>query len=226
VSASENKEGAALSVEAIKQITGKDSVTVRFLHQEFFEFQPAMKIWLATNHRPKITDSNRAIWDRLHLIPFTVSISEEEEDRTVAERLKAEHAGILNWMIKGCQEWMRDGLNPPAVVMDAVKEYRATEDVVRMFLDERYVEDPQATVAAGVMYQDYEDWSRRNGLGALSLVRFGRRLTEDIGLEKSQHNRTRVYQYHGYKKRPEIELEDATSGIQTSMSNVRRFPNY
>jgi hypothetical protein len=54
VAAVEVEGGRRLAEVLVKTLTGGDTITARFLHREFFEFQPAFKLWLAANHRPVI----------------------------------------------------------------------------------------------------------------------------------------------------------------------------
>jgi putative DNA primase/helicase len=112
VSASEVQGGRRLSEDVIKQITGGDTVTARYLYHEFFEYRPQCKLFLAVNHRPVIRGTEHAIWRRVHLIPFTVTIPNEEQDKTLGEKLRAELPGILNWATQGCRDWQKPVWNP------------------------------------------------------------------------------------------------------------------
>ena len=88
VSAVETESGRRLAEGLVKQMTGGDRMTARFLHHEFFEFQPTFKLWLAVNHKPRITGSDHAIWRRIRLIPFTLTVPESERDPDLTEKLK------------------------------------------------------------------------------------------------------------------------------------------
>ena len=122
VTASETAVTVRLNEARIKALTGRDPITARLLHQEFFTFQPVAKFWLATNHRPEVRDDSEGFWRRIHLIPFTASFI-GREDRTLKDRLREELPGILARAVQGCLAWQRDGLNPPAIVSDATNDY-------------------------------------------------------------------------------------------------------
>jgi putative DNA primase/helicase len=107
VTSSEVGEGKRLNESLVKTLTGDETVTARFLHAEFFEFKPTFKLWLAANHRPVIRGTDNAIWDRVRLIPFTVSIPLEERDPGLRAALLAELPGILAWAVAGCLLWQR-----------------------------------------------------------------------------------------------------------------------
>ena len=123
VLSSEVEDGQRLSENTVKQLTGGDTIVARGLHQSPIEFTPQFKIWLAANHRPLIRGTDHAIWRRIILIPFDVTIPPEQRDKKLAEKLCKELPGILNWAIKGCLEWQEHGLVPPsAVLMPSLKE--------------------------------------------------------------------------------------------------------
>jgi len=92
----ETGESSRLNEGLVKQATGGDRLTARFLHAEFFEFVPQFKIVLSCNHKPRITGGDHGIWRRVHLVPFEVTIPEAERDRNLPEKLEAELPGVLN----------------------------------------------------------------------------------------------------------------------------------
>ena len=199
VSASETKEGDELALALIKQITGGDPITARFLHQEFFEFQPVMKIWLATNHRPRITETNRAIWDRVHLIPFLVTISDEDADDSIKDKLAQEASGILNWMLEGYIKWREIGLRPPPIVQDAIRAYRSIEDPMQGFINECCEYAPGGKSQVRPLHQSYKNWCWDNNKEPISEKAFSMRLKEDFGLEKKKSPKQRTYEFHGIR---------------------------
>ena len=223
VAAPETKEGARLSVDLIKQITGGEAVACRFLFQEYFEYQPAMKIWITTNHRPRITDTNKAIWDRVRLIPFNVTIPDDEVDDTMAQKLTAEYPGILNWMIEGCLKWQEEGLEPPMVVADAIREYRESEDPVRMFLNERCDLVTFGEIKAAEFFNGYKAWCDNNGVKHLSNKYFSQRVLEieDSGIVRKE-NRFGSFEYHGVQWR-DGDPDDQDYGLYGS--DGRRYYN-
>ena len=75
------------------------------------------------NHKPIIRGTDRGIWRRVALIPFTQNF-EQRDDKTLEEKLKAELPGILNWALDGLRDWQQHGLGPCAAVDTATEEYR------------------------------------------------------------------------------------------------------
>ena len=136
VTTTEVDQGRRLSEPLIKKITGNDQMTVRFLYGEYFNFTPTFKIFMATNHKPIIKGTDHGIWRRIKLIPFTVRIQEEQQDKHLEQKLKEEASGILNWLLEGTERWRKEGLKAPAIVLSATDEYRGEMDVIGKFLEE------------------------------------------------------------------------------------------
>ena len=178
VSAVETGEGNRLAESLVKQMTGGDRIAARFLYQEVFEFTPAFKLFLATNHKPVIRGTDAAIWRRIHLIPFDVTIPEAERDPNLKAKLAAEASGILNWALEGCRTWQREGLQPPTEVRAATAEYRGEMDVLAAFLEDQCVEQAGAKVQSSKLYAAYKTWCDENGEYAVSNKAFSLRLRE------------------------------------------------
>lgn len=178
VGAVETAEGQRLAEGLVKQLTGGDTITARYLHQEYFEFKPQAKFWLGTNHRPAVRGTDLAIWRRIRLIPFGVTIPENERDGTLPVKLRAELPGILRWAIDGCALWRHDGLRAPEVVCAATEVYRTEMDVLGAFLDECCTVGSTLNAESGALYDAYTAWCARTGERAASKRAIGLRLQE------------------------------------------------
>jgi putative DNA primase/helicase len=174
----ESEDGRRLAEALIKQVTGGDTITARFLHREFFEFRPQFKLWLATNHRPVVRGTDHAIWRRIRLIPFDVTIPAGERDPQLVDRLVEEGAGVLRWAVEGCLSWQRQGLAAPPAVAIATEAYREAMDVLGDFLAERCVVSPGLTAATGELYAAFRAWAQANGHPELSSKAFSLQLQE------------------------------------------------
>jgi putative DNA primase/helicase len=148
VTASESEKGKKLAVAKIKKLIGSDTVSARFLYRELFEFRPEMKLWIGTNHKPAIEETADGIWDRVHLVPFRVRFEGDGVDEDLGEKLQAEAAGVLAWIVRGCLEWQRDGLNPPSGVLSATERYREESDPLGKQGNEQYRMAEKANPAA------------------------------------------------------------------------------
>lgn len=136
VTAQETEEGKRWAESRIKALTGGDPITARFMRQDDFTFLPQFKLVIVGNHKPSFRSVDDAIKRRLHLIPFTTIIAPGDKDPMLPEKLKAESAGILQWMIEGCLEWAHDGLSPPQIVKESTEEYLGAEDSLQQWIDE------------------------------------------------------------------------------------------
>jgi putative DNA primase/helicase len=157
VTSSETGETKRLNEARVKALTGRDPITARFLHQEFFTFQPSAKFWLATNQKPIVRDTSLGFWRRIHLIPFTRSFA-GSPDLQLKDKLRAEAVGILARAVRGCLEWQRTGLNPPDAIREATKSYRAASMPLARFLDERCLIQDNATATFGDLFRAYVRW--------------------------------------------------------------------
>lgn len=175
VTAVESDDGKRLSEAKIKQITGGDTITARFLHKEFFSFKPQFKIWLATNHLPVITGQDEGIWRRIKRVPFNVVIPESKVDETLTKKLKSELSGILNWALKGLEDYRLNGLEEPSVVTAATQEYRGAQDWLARFLGEctEGTTNIGEIAQARQLYNRYVEWAKATGEYVLREVKFG-----------------------------------------------------
>ncbi len=202
VTAIETAEGGAFDEERVKSLTGGDRITARRMRQDFFEFTPTFKLFLATNHRPVVKGDDNGIWRRLRLWPFNVEIPAHEQDVRLKEKLLSELPGILAWCVRGCKAWRREGLGCPTVVTEATQEYRDQLDQVGMWLEEcceRPADNDEAyrfTVQGSDLYGSYKQWCDRQGVVALSNWRFSERMLKVDGVSKS---RSHVSMYHGVR---------------------------
>lgn len=185
VTASETEEGRRLAESLVKDLTGQDTISARFMRAEFFDFKPTHKLWLSTNHKPEIRGTDTAIWRRIRLVPWTVAIPQAERDRKLPEKLRSELPGILAWVVRGGLEWRRKGLEAPEEVRRATNAYRSEMDVLAGFIEECCILRHDAMTYAKTLYIEYKDWCETNGERIETQRRFGMRLTER-GLERKK----------------------------------------
>lgn len=195
VTTMEVEQGKALSESLIKQITGGDEITARFLYGEFFSFKPTFKIYMATNHKPKIRGADNGIWRRIKMIPFTVTIPPEQRDNDLGNKLLAENSGILNWLIEGVNMWKKEGLkNEPDAIKEANEEYRFDMDSVGTFIADCFSVDAtdKWRVHTKIMYDTYLKWCQKNNERVMSQKWLGMRLQEK-GIKRLASNSQRFW---------------------------------
>lgn len=184
---SESEEGARLDESKIKQLTGGDYISARFLHAEFFTFMPTHKIFLFTNHKPNIRGTDEGIWRRPRLIPFEARVAQENEtlsdnilprDPFLNKKLAKESSGILNWLIEGCIAWQQEGLNTPECVSAQTQTYRIESDTLRGFLGEKCKIHENVEVSSADLWNCWKIWASENNEYVGTQKRLGGMLTE------------------------------------------------
>lgn len=192
VSINELQAGDKLDEQIVKQLAGRELISARFLHKEFFEYMPTFKAWLRTNHKPIITGEDDGIWRRLVLIPFQRKFTEKEKDPYLEEKLLEERDGILMWMIEGALKWKRDGLKLSAKIKAEHTSYRNECDLLGEFLSEQCQLDPNYKTEQSQAFQQWRTWCDANGIKHNAKASFTRRLAER-GFKESKSNGRRYY---------------------------------
>lgn len=192
--ASESEKGKKLNEARVKKMTGGDTQRARHLYGEFFEFLPEWKIWVMTNHRPKITGTDRGIWRRMRLIPFTASF-EGAPDLLMPEKLRNELPGILAWAVRGCLDWQAHGLGLPWAVAEATEEYRKEEDTLGTFLSEKTVKDPDIVASASILYEAYKLWAKSSGYDHPMTAGTFKKALEERGYIQSRNERGNFWKH-------------------------------
>jgi putative DNA primase/helicase len=217
VTASETEEGRRLAESLVKDLTGQDTISARFMRAEWFEFKPTHKLWLATNHKPEIRGTDNAIWRRIRLIPWDVTVPQAERDRKLPEKLRAELPGILAWCIRGCLEWQSKGLKPPEEVRQATREYRAEMDVLAAFVADCCERGNDEKAYAGELWKAWQRWCDETGEQAGTQKRFGGRLSER-GFLNHRDSRTGRKVWSGVSLRSDWEARAELSLNHSSAS--------
>ncbi len=227
VTASEGERGQKLAESLIKRLTGGDKISARFLHQEWFEFIPEFKIWLSTNHKPVIRGGDNAIWNRIHLIPFNVSIPKNDQiPRTkMLAALRQEWPGILNWAIEGCALWQQDGLQKPQEVIEATENYRADSDIIGGFISDMCTINPLARCTKSELRTAYENWCASNKEAPLSTRNFKSILTER-GIKdcKIGHRAEKGWAGIGFKKAgPQVQSRPNSAVFSHESDSIENY---
>ena len=178
VVASETEEGRKMRIGLVKKLTGNRYLKGRFMRQDYFQFERTHKTVLVTNNKPIVTETSNAVWRRLRLIPFPVTIPEEKQDKRLTEKLMDEWPGILAWAVRGCLDWQAHqcDLALPAAVKDATTQYRSDSDAVGDFLQERCVVADDLKVSRSSLYQAFVEWAKGSGEEMLSGKAFASRM--------------------------------------------------
>jgi putative DNA primase/helicase len=214
VTTSEIGQDQKLNEAIVKDVTGADTMTARFMRQEFFSFVPVLKAWMYGNHKPIINGTDDGIWRRIRLVPFAVRIPDERKDPELPSKLAAELPGILHWAMEGCSAWREDGLSIPEQVKEATAEYRDQMDTLGEFLAARCVTGSNLSVTTAKLYNTYVGWSNRRNEKPISQKALGLRLSER-GFTKGKVGQDRGWT--GLRLKMAVELR--TDGVMDSDSD-------
>lgn len=212
--ASETDEGRKFSAARVKWLTGGDTITARGLYDKHpTEFDPTHLLILLTNHEPGAPDSDMAFWERCFLIQHRLSFvnrepsgdKERRADRSLPIKLRQAGSEILEWLVVGCLEWQRLGLNPPASVIKSTSEYREESDYIGQFLEAATIKKDGTSEMAGILYEAFRIWYtatiNENQRYVPSQKAFGKKLRSREEYPPSKSNGLVVY--HGLSLTPE-----------------------
>ena len=166
VMGSELPRGKTWDESVIKDLTGGDKLSARFMRQDFFDFVPQLTLMIAGNTQPSFRGVDEAIRSRVVMVPFTVTIPPEKRDTALQDKLKAEGPAILRWCIEGADQWQRRGLDVPASVAAASAEYFDSEDTVGQFLEAEVDCVEGSFEKSADLHQRFTQWIEKQGMAA------------------------------------------------------------
>jgi putative DNA primase/helicase len=190
VTSSETRANSRWDEQKLKELTGGDTVTARFMRQDFFQYRPQFKLVFVGNHKPRLHAVDSAIKRRLLMIPFTLKPKRVDPD--LGMKLREEAEAILAWMISGCLEWQRVGLKPPPVVLDETEAYFEAEDVVGAWIKECCVTGPDQSATPTELFSSWSEYALRNELSPGSIAQMGATL-EAQGFKRAKSNGVRYH---------------------------------
>lgn len=199
VMTSETEEGQRLAEGKLKRITqGTGRIKAVRKYENPIEFDETHKIWMDANHKPVVRGTDNAIWNRLHPIPFDVSIPIDEIDRELPAKLIAEGEGILAWGVSGAVRYHKEGLGKPPEIEAAVADYRNDMDQLDDFIEEVCIVEPTQETQARELFSAYMEWAQEANGPRLSQTAFGTRMS-GRGFAKKHEKRGTFYHGIGLK---------------------------
>ena len=168
VNISEPEKKITLDAALTKRLTGNDTITARYLHENSFEFRPSFKIFINTNHRPNITDLTLFESGRIKIIPFDRHFDEKEQDKGLKGFFAEPEnmSGILNWMLEGYKLFRSQGLEMPDSVVQATMDYQMFSDKMGQFFSECLQPKADSELRRAAVYTRYKEWCAENGYRA------------------------------------------------------------
>ena len=206
VKTSEPSEGQKFNEGLIKQITGEDKISARFLYGSIFEFMPKFKIWIMANNRIIIRGRDDGIWRRMRIIEFNRKFSEAEQDKDLKYKLQKEYSGILNWLIEGAYRYYSQGMKTPSKVGVATNDYKKEMDVLSQFLEDEIVftKNEKDKISATRLFEKYASWAQRSKEYVMSKTKFGIEASKKLVKKRNASNNF----YVGIKLKEECFIYD------------------
>lgn len=163
VTMSENDRDVLLASASMKAITGRDELTTRGLHENPISFIPQFKMWLSTNYLPAVNDDTVFKSDRIWVLEFNEHFEGTDRDNDLKDYFTQPKnlPTILKWLIDGCKDYLKNGLNPPDCVIKATQNYREQYDRVGMFIRDCCEIGKDKKVLRGNLNSAYERWCRK-----------------------------------------------------------------
>lgn len=185
VATSELPRDAGMNETLLKRITGRDEITSRTLYQRDQSWIPQCVLFVATNHLPRISGDDDALWRRAKVLELQTQfgVGDRPDIKNLDDLLLEEEAsGILNWLIEGVRRYREVGLDEPAAVKQAAVEYRNDVDPVAAFLAEEFDAETLKRTAGGrckvsVLFARYEAFCERNRYKTMGVRRVNSRMT-------------------------------------------------
>jgi putative DNA primase/helicase len=150
-----------------------------------------------------------AIWRRIRVIEFPVTIPPEEQDRGLADRLISELPGILQWALQGLKDWRKRGLDAPECVLKSTRAYREENDTVGQWLESACICGPGSRASMIGLYESYKVWCENSGLDALPITGLGKELGRR-GFAVIKTNRGNDRKGIGLREQPDMLKQPST----------------
>lgn len=220
VSVSESDKDRRFAEATVKRLTGGDTVRARRMRQDFVEFEASHTSVLITNHLPKVSGDDPAIWRRLRVVPFDVVIPQAEQDGGLGEKLAAESDAILTWIVAGLRDYIDAGslAEPPRVLL-ATDAYHTASDAVSRFINECCVTATNGYVETALrattteLHQAWGKWQTQDGCEPTGIRSFG------LALDNKGYPNSAPSQGKRYRKR--IGLKHDWLDLDENSANQR-----
>ena len=168
-------EGDKGNERLIKNLTsGLTPLIGKFLYASTFEFPFHGKIWLTTNYDFVIRGTDKGIWRRIVKIPIHSDFT-GREDKYLRGKLLEEAPEILGWLLEGFRLYLKEGLQKPKIIEDAIKDYREDMDLVAQWISEYCDCKADYFERANTLYDNFKAFCQRRDQRT-NQTQFGRNL--------------------------------------------------
>lgn len=193
VNISEPEKKITFNAALVKRMTGNDTLNARFLHENSFDFRPNFKIFINTNYKPSVSDMTLFYSNRLKLIPFKRHFEEHEQDKGLKAFFSTDVclSAIFNWCYEGYKRFRSEGLEDPAAVSQATKEYQEESDRIGQFVDAWLEEGEAFEVRTSAAYKLYGEWCDKYGYRKENSTNFNNAIQRFFPIVRKRPNDTK-----------------------------------
>jgi putative DNA primase/helicase len=190
-SSSEIEDGQYWAESRIKELTGDEMLSARFMRQDFFQFRQTQKHVICGNYRPRLKGGDSAMQRRMVLVPFSASFTGQNMDKNLPAKLREEAPAILHWMIQGAVRWAADGLVVPETIRAASAEYMRVMDDLAEWVEDCCETGADLKESNKMLFASFSEWKRARAEKIPSIATWGERMRQQFNLEgyRTKHSR-------------------------------------
>jgi putative DNA primase/helicase len=188
--------GRGLEANTFKQLVSGEPIAARLPYGQPFVLTDYAKFIFNANELPSQVEHTHAFFRRFLIVPFSVTIPDAEQDKTLAAKIISEElAGVFMWVLNGLGRLLaQQGFTNCEAAHKQLEMYKLQSDTVRLFLEEReYVASPDLCKPTNDVYQDYRQFCVDYGHRCpVARGKFVTRLREAAGIAESRRNSGKV----------------------------------
>ena len=168
-----------INIGILKELSGNDTFFARTLFKEGGEITPMFKLILICNEPPQLPYGDKAVWNRIRVIPFESTFADDNsddpppdtfEEQLIAKRFPKDNdfaakipgmtAAFAYLLLKHREAITGKKRSDPPKVRMATELYRKKNDVYRQFVEESIVlsQDQQDKLGLGELYSSFKTW--------------------------------------------------------------------
>lgn len=190
---SEIEDGQYWAESRIKELTGDEMLSARFMRQDFFQFRQTQKHIICGNYRPRLKGGDAAMQRRMVLVPFEAAFEGKEQDKHLPDKLRAEAPAILHWIIQGAVKWYAQGLTIPDRIRAASAEYMHTMDDLTEWVEDCCDIGPDARESNKYLFASFSAWKLERAEKVPSINTWSERMRQQLKLEQYRTKKVRGF---------------------------------
>jgi len=185
-----SETSATVQSEIFKKLVSREPIDVRQVYKTSFLMKDYARLMFNSNDLPTDIEHNHAFFRRFLIIPFRVTIKEEDQDKNLGTKIiNSELPGIFIWILEGMKRLLANKkFTPSTIVEEQINKFRRESDSVLSFLDDcNYSPSCLEEFPIKDLYQNYRVYCFDNSNRPCSNRTFRKRL-ENGGYETKRKN--------------------------------------